>query len=203
MRKSSAMTVVILALLGVGTWVFLTNPFSVDSGTVKAISLKFMEDLQFKDFRSSSLYHHKLERDRVDIGRTLEKLFMIKPEFLDLMDYRIVKVDVDSSGDRARVLVSTRYKRLNMNAKPEDGEILLYWLKRHPDCPIGAACQGGRCIDEFGHGSIKEPTDEEIREAKLEKKPEPQPEPIMCDVAAPAQWFMNLDSTLKDKKYNY
>lgn len=196
-------TVVVLALLGVGTWVFLNNPFNPDAGTVEAISLKFMEDLQFKDFRSSSLYHHKLERDRVDIGRTLEKLFLLKPEFLDLMSYRIVKIDMDDSGTRARVLVNTKFKRLNMNAKPEEGEVILYWLKRHPDCPIGATCQQERCMDEFGKQSLYKPTEEEIREAKRKNQPDPTEDPIICDATAKSQWFMNLDSTLKDKKYNY
>lgn len=203
MRKSTLMSVLVLAVLGAGAWLFLNNPFDADSGVVRQVSLKFMEDLQFKDFRSSSLYHHELERDRVDIGQTLEKLFMIKPEFLDLMEYRISKIEVDSSGERARVLVKTKFKRLNMNSKPEEGEIILYWLKRHPDCPIGATCQSGRCIDEFGKGSIDTPTEEEIREANRKKLPEPEPEPIMCEDAAKPQWFMNLDSTLKEKKYNY
>lgn len=203
MRKSTILTVVGLVGLGLGTWVFLNNPFDSDSGFVREISLKFMEDLQFKDFRSSSLYHHKLERDRVDIGQTLEKLFMIKPEFLDLMSYRIAKIEVDSSGDRARVLVNTKFKRLNMNSKPEEGEIILYWMKRHPDCPIGASCVVDRCNDEFGKISMTEPTEKEIREAQAKKEPEPQPEPLMCDANAGPAWFMNLDSTLKDKKYNY
>lgn len=197
------LTVLALVGLGLGTWVFLNNPFDSDSGFVKEISLKFMEDLQFKDFRSSSLYHHKLERDRVDIGQTLEKLFMIKPEFLDLMSYRISKIEVDSSGDRARALVNTKFKRLNMNSKPEEGEIILYWMKRHPDCPIGAMCVASRCTDEFGEGSMSEPTKEEIREALAKKEPEPKPEPLLCDSTAKPAWFMNLDSTLKDKKYNY
>ncbi|MEZ4460869.1 MAG: hypothetical protein R3E66_14295 [bacterium] len=203
MRKSTLVTLIALAVLGAGTWVFLTNPFSPDASLIQKVSLKFMEDLQFKDFRSSSLYHHKLERDRVDIGKTLETLFMIKPEFLDLMDYRISKVDIDESGERARVLVTTKFKRLNMKSKPEEGELILYWMKRHPDCPIGATCQVGRCVDEFGKGSIRTPTEAEIAEARRKDKPDPQPEPMMCDSNAQPAWFMNLDSTLKEKKYNY
>jgi hypothetical protein len=90
-----------------------------------------------------------------------------------------------------------------MASKPEEGEIILYWMKRHPDCPIGARCVASRCTDEFGEGSMSEPTKEEIREAQAKKEPEPKPELLLCNSTSKPAWFMNLDSTLKDKKYNY
>jgi hypothetical protein len=198
--------------VGLGAWVFLANPFSADSGLVRNASLAFMEDLQFKDFRSSSLYHHELERDRVDIGRTLEKLFLVKPELLDIIDYRIAKLDIDKSGDRARVLVRSRYKRLNYDEKPQDGEILLYWIKRHPQCPLGGKCQGtagaGQCVNEFGKVILK-PKDEKKKEdsqAQLKgdaANPDLSEEHFVCDPEREPQWAMNLDSTLKEKRYNY
>jgi len=207
MRKSTVLTAVVLLVLSFGAWLFLANPLSKDSGLVRKAALAFMEDLQFKDFRSSSLYHHELERDRVDVGRTLEKLFLVKPELLDILDYKIVKLEIDKSGDRARVLLRTKYKRLNYDEKPQDGEALLYWIKRHPQCPLGATCSAERkCLDEFGKLLLRP-------EEKKEKNPKPHEgdtanpdltaDHFVCDPDAERQWYMNLDSTLKEKRYNY
>ncbi len=207
MRKSTIITVIILIVLGLGTYIFLANPFNRDSGFVREVSLAFMEDLQFKDFRRSSLYHHKLERDRVDIGRTLERLFMVKPEFLDIMEYRIKRIDVDSTGDRAKVLLKTKFKRLNVKKDPEEGEVILYWIKRHPDCPIGATCKTSQCVDETG-ATLYKKVDKE-KQSKREKQAgdaaetEDTKEPLSCDATSEDKWFMNLDSTLKEKRYNY
>ncbi len=210
MRKTTVISVLVLAALGVGTWLFLVNPFNSDIGIVRETSKTFMEDLQFKDFRSSSLYHHKLEKDRVDIGRTLEKLFLVKPEMLDIKDYRIVKAEVDSSGDRARVLVESRYRRLNFDDEPNTGEIILYWMKRHPDCPIGGTCQQSVCVDEQGdrilranYENKKKDHAAKVRGDQEEANVEDDPEDFRCDPMAEDQWYMNLDSTLKEKRYNY
>lgn len=201
MRKTSVVTLVILALLGIGTYVFLVNPFSGDTGALRELSKQFMEDLQFKDFRRSSLYHHKLEKDRVDIGNSLEKLFLVKPEFMDIREYRVVSADIDSTGDRARVHVKTRFKRLNVSDKVEEGELILYWLHRHPDCPIGSLCVTNICMDEGGKKLYSR--DLKSKKPKLKAEDEEEPEPLSCDPLAEKQWFMNLDSTLKEKKYNY
>lgn len=209
MRKTTVVTISIIAVLAAGGALFLLDPFNPDAGTVGDLSDRFMEDVQFKDFRQSSLYHHELERDRVDVGRSIEQLFMVKPEMLDLMEYRIVKSEVDSTGDRARVKVRTRYEILNKGDGPQDGELLLYWIKRHPNCPLGATCPDGKCVDEFGNVLMK-PAEEEGKErSRTEKKladdddPELTEVPHTCDPKAEDEWFMNLDSTFKTKKYNY
>lgn len=209
MRKTTIITAIVLACLGLGTWLFLANPFNQNLGLVQDVSLTFMEDIQFKDFRSSSLYHHKLERDRVDIGKTIEKLFLMKPEGLDIQEYRIVKAEVDSSGDRARVLIETKFRRLNMKDKAETGEVLLYWMKRHPDCPIGSTCPDGRCVDEYGEVIDRDDYEGKSRTKKKadskesEEDEASEPSEFRCDPMAEDAWFMNLDSTLKEKRYNY
>lgn len=217
MRKSTVVTAVILVVLSFGAWLFLANPLSRDAGLVRAAALAFMEDLQFKDFRSSSLYHHELERDRVDVGRTLEKLFLVKPELLNILEFKIVKLDIDKSGDRARVLLRTKYKRLNYDEKPQDGEAILYWIKRHPQCPLGATCSAEKkCMDEFDKVLYRpEEKNDKEREREREKETRPKPpegdaanpamtkEHFVCDPEAKFQWYMNLDSTLKEKRYNY
>ncbi len=206
MRKTTIATFAAIVLLGVGGALFIMNPFDPAAAITQDLSERFMEDVQFKDFRQSSLYHHKLERDRVDVGQSIELLFQIKPELLDLMQYRIIKAEVDSTGDRARVKVRTRYEILNTGEGPKDGELILYWIKRNPDCPMGASCQSGVCVDEFGKKLLKPDEDKRAQERRRtydENDPKLTDEPFKCDVAAEDKWFMNLDSTFKTKKYNY
>jgi len=205
MRKITIASIAVLVLAGAGAYVVYVKPFRPDVQTVEKLSQKWMEDLQFKDFRSSGLYHHKLDRDRVDIGRALEQLFMVKPELLDIRDYRIVSTHVDSTGRRARVKVEARFKRLNKDKEPREATLMLYWMKRHPDCPIGATCPDGRCTDESGEPVYK------TRGDGGDGPPKPSgdaPDPAeagdevhACDATAEPEWFMNLDSTLEEKEY--
>jgi hypothetical protein len=203
MRKATVITVAVAAALGLGIYIAVANPFSPDRNQINELSRKWMEDLQFKDFRSSSLYHHKLDRDRVDIGRALERLFLVKPEMLDILDYKIVKAQVDSSGKRARVKVNVRYKKLNKDKKPKEARMMLYWMKRHPDCPIGGRCPDDTCVNEFGE-PIKKSDDEGPDHGSPRNAPEPaksNDDTYSCNSAAERQWYMNLDSTLKEKAY--
>ncbi len=197
MRKTTLATIVVLLLLAGGGYVYLAAPFHPDRGEIEALSKEFMEDIQFKDFHSSALYHHELEQDRVDIGRALEDLFLIDPELLDIIDYRISRTEIDSTGDRARVLVNTRFRPLKPHrASDDDGDDIeeadmqLYWMRRHPDCPLGTECEGGVCVNESGQKALRD-----------ESGDDEEDEPFACDDQAERQWFMNLDSTLESRDY--
>ncbi|MBA2664954.1 MAG: hypothetical protein H0U74_21880 [Bradymonadaceae bacterium] len=208
MRKTTQVTLVALVVLAIGGYIFLAQPFNSDRRMVEELSKRFVEDLQFKDFRSSSLYHHRLEQSRVDIGRALERLFMVKPEMLDIIDYRVVRAEIDSTDNRARVLVNARFRRLNMKDEAEEADLMLYWVRRHPHCPIGARCNAsGQCHNEYDE-VLKKPKDDKKpqgREAELADPSELALSELnyACDASAPLQWFMNLDSTLKEKIYNH
>lgn len=209
MRKVTLVTIILIAVLGVVAAVVLSGPLNPSTRLITDLSLQFMEDVQFKDFRRSASYHHILERDRVDVGRTIEKLFLIKPEMLDLREFHIVKADIDSTGKRARVHIRTKFQRLNMKDEPEEGELILYWMKRNPDCPIGGTCHAeGMCTTSDGavlvmvehkNGNREEPQ----READVHADKNDTVTRFKCDPNAEERWFMNLDSTLKEKKYNY
>lgn len=97
-----------------------------DVRTIRSKSISFLEDLQYKDFEKAASYHLTAERANVDIPRLLERLFAVKPEFLDIMRYEIKKVNVDRSGDRAKVMTHTVVKILNTNEIREP-EVILYW----------------------------------------------------------------------------
>lgn len=210
MRKVTLATIVLLAVLGVAAYVVMTDgALSPDKRLVVQLSLDFMEDVQFKDFKRSASYHHALERHRVDIGRTIEKLFLLKPESLDLREFHIVKAEIDSTGDRARVHIRTKFQRLNMKDEPENGELILYWMKRHPDCPIGTSCNADGLCANYDNQVLVRVKDKKgdwsdpKRESELLDKEKENAERFSCTPDAEPRWYMNLDSTLKEKRYNY
>ncbi len=103
----------------------------VTSGDAKFLrqrTIDFLEDLQFKDFDKAASYHNQQDRDRVDIAKLIERIFQVKPELLDIMRYEIKKIEIDRSGDRAKVKTHTVIKVLNTKEirKPE---VILYWQK--------------------------------------------------------------------------
>ena len=201
MRKTTLVTAAILLLLGAGVYVYLTDPFNPDRAHLRQLSTQFMEDIQFKDFHSSALYHHELEQDRVDIGRALEDLFLLDPELLDILDYRIARSEIDSSGKRGRVLVSTRFRPLKPSSARREGEddieeaeIQLYWMFRHPECPLGTDCEEdeGQCVGRTGKTATREVKDDDGETTE---------QAYTCDPSMEHQWFMNLDSTLESRDY--
>ena len=101
---------------------------SDDKRIVQELSLKFMEDLRYKDFKKAATYHKRSEQKTVDIPFLIERMFLCKPEFLDIMRYDVRSVDIDSSGLRARTHMHTVCKILNSNEIREP-EVILYWQK--------------------------------------------------------------------------
>lgn len=207
MRKTTLLTLLTALVLLLGAAFFVARSYLGDAALVRDLSRAFMEDLQFKDFRSSQLYSHPLDQDRLDIGRTLERLFLAKPEFVDIKDFELVRVDKDSTEQRAKVLVRTRYKLLNKDAELREGEVILYWIKRHPDCPLGGSCAPDlRCVDETGalmhkpEEKDKDKKDERPKQLAADHDPKTE-DTWACDANAAPRWFMNLDSTLKEKEY--
>lgn len=94
---------------------------------------QFWEDIQFKDFDKAASYHSEDKQDTVDIPYLLERIFMLKPEALDIISYEIVFAEVDRSGLRGRVKTRVKYKDLVRN-NIKDQEIILYY---HSDSSEG------------------------------------------------------------------
>lgn len=101
---------------------------SGDVGYLQKRTNDFLEDIQFKDFEKAASYHSAEDRKDVNIPKLIERIFAVKPEFLDIMRYEILKVDLDSTGNRARVKTRTVIKILNKNEVREP-EIIFYWFK--------------------------------------------------------------------------
>ena len=97
-----------------------------DRGALRRIAMDFLEDIQFKDFVSAASYHAPDLIETVDIPFLIQRLFSVKPEALDIMDFEVVFVDIDSSGLRARVKVRVKAKLL-LNELIEEREMVLYF----------------------------------------------------------------------------
>ena len=78
-------------------------PLGGDRGALRQTTQSFLEDIQFKDFDKAASYHAPERREDVDIPFLIQRLFLQKPESLDIMDYEIVFADLDSTATRARV----------------------------------------------------------------------------------------------------
>ena len=105
-----------------------------DRGALRRLALDFLEDIQFKDFVSAASYHAPDLIDSVDIPFLLQRLFAVKPEALDIMDFDIVFADIDSSDLRARVKVRVKAKLL-VNELIEERELVLYFYRDTVDDP--------------------------------------------------------------------
>jgi hypothetical protein len=109
-------------------------PLGGDRGEVRRQAMQFLEDIQFKDFKTASRYHHPDKRDQVDIPYLLQRLFVVRPEALDIMSYEPVFADIDSSGNRARVKVRVKIKEL-AKGNVRDQEIIFYFDRKDASSP--------------------------------------------------------------------
>ena len=105
-----------------------------DRGALRRIALDFLEDIQFKDFESAAMYHAPELIESVDIPFLIQRLFAVKPEALDFMDYEVVFADIDSSDLRARVKVRVKAKLL-VDERIEERELILYFDRDSLDDP--------------------------------------------------------------------
>lgn len=135
--KKVALLFALLLALAVGLLLFtsggpsLPGPLAAvgsDNKLLRQRTTDFLEDLQYKDFDKAASYHSTEDRKKVDISKLIERLFAVKPEFLDIMRYEIKSVEIDRSGDRAKVKTQTVVKILN-TSKIKEPEVIFYWRK--------------------------------------------------------------------------
>ncbi len=105
-----------------------------DRGALRRIALSFLEDIQFKDFVSAASYHAPDKRDSVDIPFLIQRLFTVRPEALDIMDYDVVFAEIDSGGLRARVKLRVKVKLL-LKTLIKEQEVILFFQRNSVDDP--------------------------------------------------------------------
>ncbi len=117
-----------------GSFSTLGLPLGGDAGELRRTATEFWEDIQFKDFQAAAEYHAPELQDTVDIPFLIQRLFLLKPEMLDIMEYEIVMVDIDDSGNRARVRSRVKVKEL-VRGKIQEKQVMLYFARDDASSP--------------------------------------------------------------------
>jgi hypothetical protein len=117
-----------------GAFPTLGLPIGGDLGWLRKTTTSFWEDVQFKDFERAASYHTMDRQDLVDIPFLIERIFGVKPEALDIMEYEIVMAEIDSTGLRARVKTRLKVKLLVLE-RVKSREIMLFYHRKTVDSP--------------------------------------------------------------------
>lgn len=83
-----------------------------ERGAARQVVLKFWEDIKFDDPKSAAKLMMPDAQDSALVSTFLSKLFHVQPEKLDIVSYKIIAVEIDSTGSRARVKNSILAKNL-------------------------------------------------------------------------------------------
>ena len=117
-----------------GAYPTLGLPIGGERAYLRGLTLSFIEDVQFKDFQKAASYHEPSIQDSVDIPYLLERMFMVKPESLDIMSYEIVFAKLDSTNLRGRVKVRIKVKDL-LRSKIREQEIIYFYHRESVSSP--------------------------------------------------------------------
>lgn len=109
----------------------LSTLVSPESQALLGLANSFMEDLKYKDYKNAAKYSLPEQQSKFDVPALIERMFQVKPEFLDIQNYEVTSTDLDSSGQRARVHLKSDIKVLNTN-ELRSPEVILYF-KKHTD----------------------------------------------------------------------
>ncbi|MDM8517045.1 hypothetical protein QUF76_12660 [Desulfobacterales bacterium HSG16] len=136
MNKSTIAFILVILVVGgyfaydaeLGQSLFISL-FSKDKKIVNETTLAFMEDIKFKDFKKAATYHHPDDQEKANIPKLIERLFRIKPELLDIMEYSTLETSLDSSKKRAKVKLTAKVHMLNSD-KIKNLEMIIYYHKK-------------------------------------------------------------------------
>ena len=94
----------------VGSYALVLDP---DRDVIHRNTRRFLEDLQFKDFKHAGTFHTEKEQSERNIPELIEKKFAIKPELLDIRHFEVLRIDISDDGDRAKSVSNVTVKFLN------------------------------------------------------------------------------------------
>ncbi|OIP31034.1 MAG: hypothetical protein AUK47_23385 [Deltaproteobacteria bacterium CG2_30_63_29] len=109
-------------------------PLGGDRGELRRTTVSFWEDVKFKDYDHAATYHAPEVRDEIDIPYLLKRLLAERPEMVEIQDYEVLQVDIDSTDLRARVKSRVRMKHLG-TGKASDREVLLFYKRADQTAP--------------------------------------------------------------------
>jgi len=139
MRYVIIILLLIIAYLGAvhvsgGAFYGFGLPLGGERAELRHTSSSFMEDVQFKDFEKAASYHQPDVVDQVDIPYLLQRLFLQKPESLDIMDYEIVFCKLDSTELRGRSKMRVKIKNL-IDKKIRTQDFILFFHRSNKQSP--------------------------------------------------------------------
>ncbi len=105
-------------------------PLGGERAVVRQQTLKFWEDVKFRDFKSAANMLSPGARDPVAIADLLTRTFHLTPEKLDITDCSIDVVELDSAGRRARVKSSVTAHNL-VTKQPVEADVMLFFHLDH------------------------------------------------------------------------
>jgi hypothetical protein len=168
-----------------------------DVALLEELARHFLEDLQYKDFDKAGTYHTFLDQAKVEIPKLIERLFQVKPEVLNIRDFKITDVTIDESGQRARTFFNANMEILNTarDGNPNEEkkiEGILYWHRR-PAIEAKAVKPADTAVRPTGS---TEPAPAAGSEAPPAASGMTAAAPAPGTESPPMQWFMELESSL-------
>lgn len=106
----------------------MTFALDKDMFEVERLGRRFLEDIQFKDFDHAAELHTDEDQAKKDIPNRIERKFKVKPEFLDMRSFELLRVELSDARDRGKVVGRCNVKLLN-TGEVRDTEIISYWKK--------------------------------------------------------------------------
>ncbi len=139
MRLVLGLIIIVTAYLGAvhlsgGAFYSFGLPLGGERAQLRQLASAFIEDIQFKDFDKAASYHEPDVAAQVDIPYLLQRLFLQKPETLDIMRYELVRCELDSSKLRGRVKVNIKVKNL-LNGKIRKQDVMLFFYRKDAQSP--------------------------------------------------------------------
>lgn len=131
---AAAGIVLLAAHLSGGAFFSFGLPVGGARGELRRLSRSFVEDIQFKDFKRAATYHAPERQAEVDIPHIIQRLFVVKPEALEIMSYKIVFSEVDSTDLRGRVKTRIKFKDL-VRGEIREQELILYYERAAVGAP--------------------------------------------------------------------
>ncbi len=167
-----------------------------DIAVLEDLTRHFLEDLQYKDFDKAGTYHTFLDQAKVEIPALIERLFQVKPEVLNIRDFKITDVTIDESGQRARTFFNANMELLNTahDGNPNEErkvEGILYWHRRPASEAKAKPADGA--VRPAGSTEAAPAAPGAATEAATSGMTAAAP---AAGTETPTQWFMELESSL-------
>lgn len=99
-----------------------------EKSKLRSVVLKFWEDVKFRDLRSAANYLPQAQRDPAKVIGFLTQIFKTPSEALDLINYKVEVLELDSTELRGRVKMRLTANNL-ASGEAVDVETMLFFYR--------------------------------------------------------------------------